>query len=74
MKMKSFGLVCLLGALAATKAQQQSILEIATGNENFSTLVTAVLATGLEVPLSGDGPFSKYFIQNVGFSIVSMVI
>jgi hypothetical protein len=66
----SFGLVWLFGALAATKAQQPSILDIAQGDDNFSTLVAAVLATGLEVPLSEDGPFSEYFIQNVGFSTV----
>jgi uncharacterized surface protein with fasciclin (FAS1) repeats len=79
MKMKSFnfsfGLIWLLGALAVAKAQQPSILEIAQGDENFSTLVTAVLATGLvQGPLSEDGPFSKYFINNVGFSTVSMII
>jgi uncharacterized surface protein with fasciclin (FAS1) repeats len=64
----------LLAALADTNAQQPLVFGIAQADSNFSTLVTAVLATGLQKPLSEDGPFSKYFIQNVGFSTVSTII
>ena len=38
----------------------KNIVEIAAGNEDFSTLVAAVTAAGLVDTLSGDGPFTVF--------------
>lgn len=46
---------------------QQNIVEIAVGNESFSTLVTAVKAAGLVETLSGDGPFTVFAPTNDAF-------
>jgi len=47
----------------------KNIVEIAAGNEDFSTLVAAVTAAGLVDTLSGDGPFTvfgKFCFDDVG--------
>jgi uncharacterized surface protein with fasciclin (FAS1) repeats len=49
-------------------AQPQTIVEIAAGNPNFSTLVTAVKAAGLAETLSGDGPFTVFAPTNEAFA------
>ncbi|MDA0811820.1 MAG: fasciclin domain-containing protein [Verrucomicrobia bacterium] len=41
-------------------AAQQTVVEIAGGNESFKTLVTAIKAAGLAETLSGDGPFTVF--------------
>ena len=46
----------------------KSIVEIAAGNENFSTLVAAVTAAGLVDTLSGDGPFTVFAPTNDAFA------
>jgi uncharacterized surface protein with fasciclin (FAS1) repeats len=48
-------------------AAEQSIVEIAAGNPEFSTLVSAVQAAGLEETLSGDGPFTVFAPTNAAF-------
>eukprot|EP00970_Alexandrium_tamarense_P008704 scaffold1665_cov270-Alexandrium_tamarense.AAC.2 len=45
----------------------QSIVEIATGNPDFSTLVAAVTAADLVETLSGDGPFTVLAPTNEAF-------
>jgi uncharacterized surface protein with fasciclin (FAS1) repeats len=45
-----------------------SIVEIAAGNEDFSTLVAAVKAAGLVETLSGDGPFTVFAPTNAAFA------
>ena len=48
-------------------AQEQNIVEIAAGNEDFSTLVTAVSAAGLAEALQGEGPFTVFAPVNAAF-------
>jgi uncharacterized surface protein with fasciclin (FAS1) repeats len=64
----------MLGGVAfssAAGAQEdpecQSIVEIASGNPDFSTLVTAVTEAGLVETLSGDGPFTVFAPTNAAF-------
>ena len=45
----------------------QTIVEIAAANPNFSTLVTAVQAAGLVETLSGPGPFTVFAPTNAAF-------
>jgi branched-chain amino acid transport system substrate-binding protein len=45
-----------------------SIVDIAAGNESFSTLVTAVTAAGLGETLSGEGPFTVFAPTNDAFA------
>lgn len=44
-----------------------SIVEIATGNDDFSTLVAALEAAGLVDVLSGEGPFTVFAPTNAAF-------
>ena len=47
-------------ALADHHAASGDIIDIATGNEDFSTLVAAVTAAGLVETLQGEGPFTVF--------------
>ncbi|MFD0931177.1 fasciclin domain-containing protein [Psychroflexus salinarum] len=49
------------------KSDQQTIVDIASGNDDFSTLVTAVKAAGLVETLSSDGPFTVFAPTNDAF-------
>ena len=49
-----------------TKAKP-TVVEIAVGNEDFSTLVAAVKAAGLAEALSGEGPFTIFAPTNEAF-------
>lgn len=51
-----------------TAAQAANIVEIAAGDERFSTLVAAVSAAGLADTLSGPGPFTVYAPVNEAFA------
>ena len=44
-----------------------TIVDVAVGNPDFSTLVTAVTAAGLGETLSGDGPFTVFAPTNAAF-------
>lgn len=63
-----------LTAIAATAltigsaAQAADIVDIAAGDERFSTLVAAVTAAGLVDTLKGPGPFTVYAPVNDAFS------
>jgi len=46
----------------------KNIVEIASDNEDFSTLVAAVVAAGLAETLSGDGPFTVFAPTNEAFA------
>lgn len=46
----------------------ETIVEIAAGNENFSTLVAAVVAAGLDGVLAGEGPFTVFAPTNDAFA------
>ena len=55
-------------SLAGTFANAANIVEIAVGDERFSTLVAAVQAAGLAETLSGPGPFTVYAPVNEAFA------
>ncbi|PIB27768.1 beta-Ig-H3/fasciclin [Maribacter sp. 4U21] len=55
-----------LGTTAVLKAQ--NIVGVAAGNDNFTTLVTAVKAAELVDTLSGDGPFTVFAPVNDAFA------
>jgi uncharacterized surface protein with fasciclin (FAS1) repeats len=46
----------------------QDIVTIASGNEDFSTLVAAVTAAGLVETLQGEGPFTVFAPTNAAFA------
>jgi len=45
-----------------------NIVEIASGNKDFTTLVAAVVAAGLAETLSGAGPFTVFAPTNEAFA------
>jgi len=55
-------------ALVGTAAMANSIVDIAAGDDRFSTLVAAVTAAGLAETLSGPGPFTVYAPVNDAFA------
>lgn len=55
---------------ASEAAEPATIVGVAQGNENFSTLVTAVVAAELAETLSGDGPFTVFAPTNDAFAKV----
>jgi uncharacterized surface protein with fasciclin (FAS1) repeats len=57
-------LACSLSAAA----QAQTIVDIAAGDDRFTTLVAAVTAAGLAETLSGPGPFTVYAPLNDAFA------
>ncbi len=61
-------LLALLAAITLSWGAAQSIVDIAVGNDDFSTLVTAVTAAGLVDALSGEGPFTVFAPTNDAFA------
>lgn len=55
-------------AVIGTAATANNIVEIAAGDDRFSTLVAAVTAAGLAETLSGPGPFTVYAPVNDAFA------
>jgi uncharacterized surface protein with fasciclin (FAS1) repeats len=53
------------GGHAMTK---QNIVEVAAGNEDFTTLVAAVKAAGLVGVLTGEGPYTVFAPNNAAFA------
>ena len=51
----------------AAAEESETIVDIAAGNEDFSTLVTAVTEAGLVETLSGEGPFTVMAPTNAAF-------
>lgn len=49
-------------------ADSKDIVDIAAGNDDFSTLVAAVKAAGLVDTLKGDGPFTVFAPTNEAFA------
>jgi uncharacterized surface protein with fasciclin (FAS1) repeats len=52
----------------AEMVQPTTIVDVAVGNENFSTLVAAVKAAGLVETLNSEGPFTVFAPTNEAFS------
>lgn len=59
-------LVALIGP-AANSAEEKSIVDIAAGNKDFSTLVTAVKAAGLTEAVGAKGPITVFAPTNAAF-------
>jgi phosphate binding protein len=75
MKIRLFGAIAALAiAVSAPMAQSQNIVEIAVGNEDFSTLVSLVQAAGLVDALAGEGPFTVFAPTNDAFAKVPPVV
>ena len=55
-------------ATTEVAVMEPNIVEVASGNENFSTLVAAVTAADLATTLSGDGPFTVFAPTNDAFA------
>src|SRR6056297_1568559 len=64
---RSFAAVVATALSLGTAANAANIVEIASGDERFSTLVAAVSAAGLVETLSGPGPFTVYAPLNAAF-------
>lgn len=54
--------------VVAEVQEMPTIVSVAAGDENFSTLVTAVQAAGLVETLNGDGPFTVFAPTNDAFA------
>ena len=52
----------------AVVVKSSNIVDVAAGNSDFSTLVTAVKAAGLVETLSGAGPFTVFAPNNAAFA------
>ena len=60
--------VLLFSAVFSFQVKAQgSIVDVALGNEDFSTLVTALSAADLVSALQGDGPFTVFAPNNAAF-------
>lgn len=59
--------VAMTGAVKAD-GHSQTIVDIAAGDERFTTLVAAVTAAGLVETLSGEGPFTVFAPVNEAFA------
>lgn len=72
--MKVFASLALAGSLvagafaASNASTDQTIVDIAAGNGNFTTLVAAVEAAGLVEVLSGEGPFTVFAPTDEAFA------
>jgi uncharacterized surface protein with fasciclin (FAS1) repeats len=64
----NFKLALAALAFSATTASAQSIVDIAAGDERFTTLVAAVTAAGLAETLAGPGHFTVYAPVNDAFA------
>ena len=71
MKKRNLALSLLLSLVlilsVPTFAQEQTVVDIAVSNPDFSTLVAAVQKTGLVEALSGEGPFTVFAPTNSAF-------
>jgi len=65
----SNGVIHVIDTVLTVPAPQPgNIVEIASGNADFSTLVTAIQAAGLANTLSGPGPFTVFAPTNAAFN------
>ncbi|MFO1062957.1 MAG: fasciclin domain-containing protein [Pirellulales bacterium] len=63
----AFSVFAMPAVAADPKPETQTVVEIAAGNKDFSTLVAAVKAAGLAETLSGTGPFTVFAPTNAAF-------
>ena len=57
-----------MGMVMAQNAMPATVVDVAAGNEDFSTLVAAVEQAGLVETLSGEGPFTVFAPTNEAFT------
>jgi uncharacterized surface protein with fasciclin (FAS1) repeats len=62
------GMLALSAVAFAQDTMNKTVVEIAAGNKDFSTLVAAVKAAGLVETLSGKGPFTVFAPTNDAFA------
>ena len=60
--------ITLTVAFSKNVFAQETIVDVAVGNEDFSTLVTALKAADLVGALQGEGPFTVFAPTNEAFS------
>ncbi len=65
---KKIAALATAAATMASAASANTIVDIAAGDERFSTLVAAVSAAGLVETLQGEGPFTVYAPVNEAFA------
>jgi uncharacterized surface protein with fasciclin (FAS1) repeats len=65
--MKTLATAAALAVLTAGAANADTIAAIASGNDDFSTLVAAADAAGLVETLASDGPFTVFAPTNAAF-------
>jgi uncharacterized surface protein with fasciclin (FAS1) repeats len=61
-------LLAIVAACAPMTPKDPDIVDIASSNPDFSTLVAAVSAAGLVDTLKGDGPFTVFAPTNAAFA------
>ena len=66
--MKALLKTAAVAVTLGSAASAETIVDIAAGDERFSTLVAAVTAAGLAETLSGPGPFTVYAPVNDAFA------
>jgi uncharacterized surface protein with fasciclin (FAS1) repeats len=66
--LSTLALVALSFSPAQAETPSKTVVEIAAGAEDFSTLVAAVKAAGLVETLSGKGPFTIFAPTNEAFA------
>jgi uncharacterized surface protein with fasciclin (FAS1) repeats len=69
----SNGIVHVIDTVLIPPTPPKSIVEIAAGNPNFSTLVGALSSANLVEALSGEGPFTVFAPTNDAFSKLAAV-
>ncbi|WP_299362596.1 fasciclin domain-containing protein [Winogradskyella sp.] len=68
MKKLVFVLTTVVALAISQTTKAQTIVEVAVGNENFSTLVAALKAADLVEALQGEGPFTVFAPTNDAFA------
>ena len=66
--LKLFASTAAASLVLSAGAFAQTIVDVAAGNPQFSTLVTAVKAAGLVETLSSKGPFTVFAPTNAAFA------
>ena len=61
-------LTCLVSLTLAPLASAKTVVEVAAGSPDHTTLVAAVKAAGLAETLSGPGPFTIFAPTNAAFA------
>ncbi|MDT0685932.1 fasciclin domain-containing protein [Autumnicola psychrophila] len=60
--------IAMTVAFSQRATAQETIVDVAVGNEDFSTLVSALKAADLVSALQGDGPFTVFAPTNSAFN------